>query len=113
MPKAALASEAQRSKADSSSASLAAGRMPRPPPPASALTITAPPSPSERRKALASSRLVGPSVPASTGTATRWAKARAAALSPNRARVSGEGPTKVIPASAQARAKAAFSDRKP
>jgi hypothetical protein len=52
-------------------------------------------------------------VPGSTGTRLFSAWARARALSPNRSSCSGVGPTKAIFASAQARANAAFSDRKP
>ena len=88
-------------------------RMPRPPPPAIALIMTAPPAPSEARNALASSRLVGPLVPARTGTPHRFASALACALSPNSSSASGDGPTKTMPASAQRRASAAFSLRKP
>ena len=110
---AARASEAQRSKVAATSAASITGRMPRPPPPATALIIMAPPSPSAAKKAWASSTLVDPAVPGSTGTPHSSARARARPLSPNRASVSGVGPTKVRPASAQARAKAAFSERKP
>ncbi len=39
--------------------------------------------------------------------------ARAATLSPSRSSCSGRGPTQTIPASSQARAKSAFSERKP
>ena len=54
------------------------------------------------RNARASSSVVAPSVPASTGTSHSAASARAGALSPNSASVSGSGPTKISPALAQA-----------
>ena len=63
--------------------------------------------------ARASSSVVGPDVPGITGTPCCVANARACALSPNSASVSGRGPTNTRPASSQADAKAAFSLRKP
>ena len=47
------------------------------------------------------------------GTPQAMAVALAASLSPIWASTAEEGPTKVTPASSQARAKSAFSDRKP
>ncbi len=88
-------------------------RMPRPPPPATALIISAPPAPSERRKARASSRLVGPCVAGITGTPQRCASARASTLSPKSASTSADGPTKRRPALAQRSAKSGCSLRKP
>ena len=88
-------------------------RMPRPPPPAMALIMTAPPAPSEAKNALAWSSVVGPLVPSMMGTPVSLASALALALSPNRSSASGDGPTKVIPSSAQRRASKAFSLRKP
>ena len=52
-------------------------------------------------------------VAGTTGTPAEAASCRARALSPKMSSVSGDGPTKVTPASAQARARAGFSDRKP
>ena len=49
----------------------------------------------------------------STGTPAAAMMALALTLSPMAAMVSAAGPTKISPASAQARANAAFSDRKP
>jgi hypothetical protein len=89
------------------------GRMPRPPPPATAFTIIAPPGPSALINTRASSSVVGPDVPSSTGTPQLSANRRAAALSPNRSRVAGRGPIKVSPASWHRRANVAFSARKP
>ena len=52
-------------------------------------------------------------IPGSTGTPALAIMALAATLSPIAAMVSGAGPTKISPASAQARANAAFSDKNP
>ena len=52
------------------------------------------------------------SVPGSTGTPTFCASARAAVLSPIMRSSSTRGPTKVMPASPQAWANSAFSDKK-
>ena len=51
--------------------------------------------------------------PGSTGTPAAAMIALASTLEPMAAIVPGAGPTKMSPASAQARANAAFSDRKP
>jgi len=75
--------------------------------------MTAPPAPSDAKKAFASSSVVGPLVPSMMGTPQCFASALAFALSPNRSSAAGAGPTKVIPASAQRRASAALSLRKP
>ncbi|CUQ37325.1 Uncharacterised protein [Flavonifractor plautii] len=47
------------------------------------------------------------------GTPQAWAMALAVSLSPIWARMVEEGPMKVMPASSQARAKSAFSLKKP
>jgi hypothetical protein len=65
------------------------------------------------RDPAAAGPLTGSGVPGRTGTASFWASRRAAVLSPMRSSSSGRGPTKVIPAVAHARAKSAFSERKP
>ena len=88
-------------------------RLPRPPPPAVALSMIGAVRAERRRNAAASSTVMPPGVPRSTGTPSRSARARAAALSPNRASTSGDGPTNVMPASAQRAANAGFSLRKP
>ena len=54
-----------------------------------------------------------PSLPGTTGTPAAWARLRAWLLSFIRAIDSGGGPTKTMPASAQARANSAFSETKP
>ena len=51
--------------------------------------------------------------PGRTGTPALAMSSLAAILDPMASIVSGAGPTKIRPASAQARAKPAFSDRKP
>ena len=76
-------------------------RMPRPPPPAEAFT-------SRGRSAS-----VGSAGAVSTGTPASAAISLAPTLSPMDAIDSGGGPTQVSPASLTARAKSAFSERKP
>ncbi|MGY3429437.1 hypothetical protein ACVWWL_000860 [Bradyrhizobium sp. USDA 3696] len=87
--------------------------MPRPPPPAIALITIAALLPSEVKNAAMSSSEDGPLVPAMIGTPQRFASCRAATLSPNNSSAAAWGPTKAMPASAQAFANAAFSLRKP
>ena len=96
--------------APASSAGSATSRMPRPPPPNAALTRSGKPT-----LAAAADRSPSPVtvIPGSTGTPASAIAAFAATLSPIAAMVSGAGPTKISPASAQARAKAAFSDKNP
>ena len=53
------------------------------------------------------------SVAGMTGTPTEIARLRAATLLPSRRIVSGEGPMKVISASAQASANSGLSDKRP
>ena len=86
--------------------------MPRPPPPNAALTSSGNPTASARA---ARSRVssAGTVAPGSTGTPASAIRALAATLEPIAAIVPGSGPTKISPASAQARANAAFSDRNP
>ena len=85
--------------------------MPLPPPPAAALTISGKPiclattaSSSSRRPR---------SLPGTKGTPRFFTVSRAVILSPIASMASGEGPMKVIPASAQAAANSARSERKP
>ena len=56
---------------------------------------------------------MGPSEPGTTGTPAAAMVSRATDLSPMRSMASGDGPMNVSPDSAHARAKAAFSARKP
>ncbi len=86
-------------------------RMPRPPPPATALTKTGKPISSAARTS-SSTSVEGWEEP-STGTPAARAAATARALLPVSSRVAVLGPTKVMPASSQARASSGFSDRKP
>jgi hypothetical protein len=57
--------------------------------------------------------LTGPSVPGAIGAPTRLAISRAATLSPSASIAAGRGPIQISPASPTARAKLAFSARKP
>ena len=86
-------------------------RMPRPPPPATALTNSGYGSASAA--ATSSSTSVEGSTEASVGTPAALAAAIARALLPVSVSTSAVGPTKVMPALAQASASAGFSDRKP
>ena len=92
------------------SAGSATSRMPRPPPPNAALTSSGKPTVSA---AAARSPSLVTVIPGSTGTPALAIRALAVTLSPIAAIVSGAGPTKISPASAQARANAAFSDKNP
>ena len=65
-----------------------------------------------RRRASSSVR-PGPSLPGTTGTPAAATVALARILSPIASIAAAGGPMKTSPASAQARAKAAFSDRNP
>ena len=87
-------------------------RMPRPPPPNAALIISGNPISLATFKASVRSS-TGFSVPGSVGTDASSASARAATLSPINFSSSGRGPTNVMPASTQACANSAFSDRNP
>jgi hypothetical protein len=64
-------------------------------------------------RASASSTSDSRPVPGSSGTPAVIAASRAVCLLPNTSRCSGDGPANAIPASSQARAKAASSERKP
>lgn len=86
-------------------------RMPRPPPPATALTKTGKFIVSEA--ATSSSTSDDGSDDASTGRPAAFAEAIARALLPVSSRISADGPTKVMPASAHAAARSGFSERKP
>lgn len=95
-------------------ASISAGSrtsfMPRPPPPPTALMSTG--QPISVASAIASTTdATGP--PGNTGRPAATACERALSLSPMSSICFTVGPMKMIPASAQARARAAFSDRKP
>jgi hypothetical protein len=87
-----------------------------PPPPADALSITG--SPILRALSSAASadgkpRPVGPLSPGTTGTSAAIILARARVLSPIASIALPGGPMKITPAASHARAKSAFSERKP
>ena len=86
--------------------------MPLPPPPAAALSMMGKPISSAVRTA-SSTVFTGPGLPGITGTPAFLAAALASSLFPMRAMVSAEGPMNTSPAFSQARAKEAFSERKP
>ena len=113
LPKAAFASDWQRANAAATSSTSSTIRIPRPPPPAMALMIIPTPRPSEAWNASAWASVTAPGLPRRTGTPCCVANERARALSPSNASVSTEGPTNVMPATAQSRAKSGFSARKP
>ncbi|MDT4864505.1 hypothetical protein D3C87_1419030 [compost metagenome] len=101
--------------ASTASRATAASRMtriPLPPPPATALTTQGScMSPMASITAWRSS--VASASPPAVGMPSRCAASLAIALSPNSSSVSGIGPMKVIPSSAQPRASSGFSDRNP
>ncbi len=88
-------------------------RMPMPPPPPDALTSSGNPTASPAASSPSSAPGSKRGLPGSTGTPALSAMARARALSPIAAMLSGRGPTKISPAASTARANSAFSDRKP
>jgi len=85
---------------------------PRPPPPNAALIATGRPC-LAANASTSSAPLTGPSVPGASGAPTAVAIRRAATLSPSASIAAGGGPIQVSPASITARAKPAFSARKP
>ena len=105
-PNAAAASRRAALTAPVSSAGSVTSRMPRPPPPNAALTSSGKPTSAAAAGAVTVTK-------GSTGTPASAIMALAASLSPMASIVPGDGPTKIRPASAQARANAAFSDRNP
>ncbi len=86
--------------------------MPLPPPPAEGLSSTGMPISRAAAASSASSRPL-PEEPGTTGTPAARTVSLARILSPISSMASAGGPMKTSPASAQARAKAAFSARKP
>ncbi len=87
-------------------------RIPFPPPPADALTSAGSPMRSIAARTPASLWSCGVS-PGTTGTPAAAARRRASIFDPMRSIAEGGGPTNTSPASAQARANAAFSERNP
>ena len=110
-PNAPSASRMQVSTAARRSFASSTRRMPRPPPPATALTNSGYGSPpADATRASAS---VDGSTEANVGTPAALAAAIARALLPVSVRISAVGPMNVMPAFAQASARAGFSDRNP
>ena len=110
-PKAVSASRIAASREPRRSSRRSTRRMPRPPPPATALTKMGKPISSACSRSHSTSALG--SEEARVGMPARLAARRASTLLPVSSRTSAGGPTKVIPFSAAARARPAFSDRKP
>ncbi len=111
-PKAFKASALTKSKAGFTSSSHSQRRIPRPPPPAAAFKMIGKPKDFARASA-SSASFKGSVDPGMVGTPASKAISLAFNLSPILPRTSLDGPIKVIPASSQARAKSAFSDKKP
>ena len=86
--------------------------MPLPPPPADALISSGKPARCAAATSAASDWSAGVS-PGTTGTPAACMVCRAAIFEPIAAIASGGGPTKISPASRQARANPAFSARNP
>src|SRR5208283_5015981 len=86
-------------------------RIPLPPPPAAAFSITGYPICSANLSVASMSKLR--SEPGTNGTPARFMFCRARVLEPINSIDSGVGPMNLRPASAQALAKRAFSERKP
>ena len=94
------------------SCSDSTSRMPLPPPPAAALSMTGKPI-CTAAETISSSLSIVPCEPGTTGTPAAIMRLRASTLSPMASIASGEGPMNTRPASAQAWAKCARSERKP
>ena len=111
-PNAAAASRAADVTASWSPAGPSTIRMPRPPPPALAFTSSGyPMSAPSRSRPAASSPVASP--PGRMGTPACDIIALAASFEPIDSIADGGGPTHVSPAASHARAKPAFSERKP
>ena len=99
-------------KAAGRSASASTRRIPLPPPPAEAFSrIGYPAFPANA--AISAWPAAAPRIPGTTGTPAFSMSCRLPVFDPIAAIASGVGPTKVRPASRQARAKPAFSARNP
>ena len=84
-----------------------------PPPPPAALIATGYPIDSSMTWRASSTDSTGSVVPGTIGTPASRMISRALVLEPIASMASAGGPMKTMPASSQARAKAAFSARKP
>ncbi len=111
-PKEARASRRAAAISSASTAASRTSRMPLPPPPADGLSSTGVPISRAASTSCASVRPL-PLEPGTTGTPAAFTVSLARILSPIRAMASAGGPMKTSPASSQARAKPAFSARKP
>ena len=111
-PNAEAASRRAPASASASSVAACTSRMPRPPPPATALTSSGYPRPFACAVSAASD-WSSPRYPGTQGTEAASMRRFAPALSPIAAMAAAGGPMKTRPASAQACAKSARSDRKP
>ena len=112
-PNAEAASRRALLTASASSAGSATSRMPRPPPPKAALTSSGKPTAAPAAETWSRSVVSVTVAPGRTGTPASAMIAFARTLEPIASMASGRGPTKVSPASAQARANPAFSERNP
>ena len=111
-PKAAAATRRAVARASGSSSGAANTCMPLPPPPAEGLIRIGYVIPAAAAARASSSR-PGSETPGTVGTPAADTCRLARILSPIVSRASTPGPMNTIPASAHARAKAAFSDRNP
>ena len=107
-PNAAAASRRAAATASASSPGSVRIRIPLPPPPIAALTISGSGTPLRPGRPSPVT-----SQDSSTGTPTSASSRLAASLSPITSMTSAGGPTQASPAAVTARAKPAFSDRKP
>lgn len=107
-----MASRVADSNSSATSSRSRATLSPRPPPPNAALMATGRPYWSTNSSTSAASA-TGLRVPGASGAPTFSATWRAETLSPRRSIASGDGPIQVRPAAMTARAKSAFSARKP
>ena len=107
-----MASRVADSNSSGTSSRVRATFRPRPPPPNAALIATGSPT-SSTNASTSSASLTGLSVPGASGAPTFSATWRALTLSPSRSMASGDGPIQIMPASITARAKSAFSAKKP
>ncbi len=111
-PKNDCASLVTRSYAWRRSSSRSTRRIPFPPPPALALIMIGKPV-LRAKSAMPSNDFTGSVSPGTTGTPAACIRCRLSVFEPIASIDSGDGPMKISPASRQARAKAAFSARKP
>jgi len=112
LPNAESASADARASASANSDAWRTTRMPLPPPPPTAFSASGYPV-SLAIASISETSSSAVSLPGITGTPASFIATRARSLSPAFAIESAEGPMNVSPASVTARAKSAFSERKP